>query len=177
VTDISKDVRPAPGLRRIDEPLLAVTGGFILLFCGLALVSIDTLSAMADRGVDFAATHFGLYRQLLLLGAFLMGMVICVLPGAPTVMGTLGRARGLLGTCHGGDGADPHIDGRGRRRHAPELHRGHGGAGVAGASAATVGRFADHAQTGRELKQMSGRRKTAARDRITGEQCGATPCT
>jgi hypothetical protein len=46
---------------RVDKPLFAVTGGFILIFCGLALFNIDLLSAMVDWGFNFAATYFGLY--------------------------------------------------------------------------------------------------------------------
>jgi len=90
MADISKvSGGSSSALGQVDKPLFAITGGFILLFCGLALISIDTLSAMVDWGFDVASTYFGLYWQLLLLGTFLMGLVICVLPGARTVMGKL----------------------------------------------------------------------------------------
>ncbi|MGB3177884.1 MAG: BCCT family transporter [Albidovulum sp.] len=79
----------ASGLGRVNKPLFAVTGGFILLFCAIALVNIDTLGAMVDWGFNFSATYFGLYWQLLLLGTFLMGMVLCVLPGGKAVLGGL----------------------------------------------------------------------------------------
>ena len=43
------------GLGRIDRPLFAVTGGFIVLFCALALFDIDLLGGMVDGGFAFAA--------------------------------------------------------------------------------------------------------------------------
>ncbi|MGB5870083.1 MAG: BCCT family transporter, partial [Albidovulum sp.] len=79
----------ASGLGRVNKPLFAVTGGFILLFCALALFDIEQLGAMVDWGFNFSATYFGLYWQILLLGTFLMGMVLCVLPGGKTVLGGL----------------------------------------------------------------------------------------
>lgn len=92
MTDIPKGAEGSSlRLGRVDKPLFAITGGFIFLFCGLALISIDTLSAIVDWGFGVAATWFGLYWQLLLLGTFLMGIVICLLPGARTVMGGLDR--------------------------------------------------------------------------------------
>ena len=92
MTDISKDLEGDSSLLgRVNKPLFAITGGFILLFCALALISIDTLSAMVDWGFGFAATYFGLYWQLLLLATFFIGLVICVLPGARTVMGGLAK--------------------------------------------------------------------------------------
>ncbi len=78
-------------LGRVDKPLFAVTGGFILVFCALALISMDTLSAMVDWGFNFAATWFGLYWQILLLATFLIGLVICVLPGGKAILGRLER--------------------------------------------------------------------------------------
>lgn len=74
---------------RIDTPLFAVTGGFIGLFCAYALVDIDGLSSLVDGGFAFAARYFGLYWQVLLLATFLIGLVLCVLPGARTRMGGL----------------------------------------------------------------------------------------
>lgn len=76
---------------RIDKPLLAVTGGFIVLFCAFALFDIEALGAMVDRGFGFAATWFGLYWQVLLLATFLIGLGLCVLPGAGTRLGGLDR--------------------------------------------------------------------------------------
>jgi glycine betaine transporter len=87
MTDVAKNIGSRSGFDSIDKPLFAVTGGFILLFCVIALISIDTLGAMVNASFNFAAQYFGLYWQLLLLGTFLIGIIVCVLPGARTVMG------------------------------------------------------------------------------------------
>lgn len=80
---------PVMAPQRLDRTLFAVTGGFILLFCGLALVDIDTLSSMVDQSFSFSATWFGLYWQVLLLATFLMGIFICFLPGSRVRLGRL----------------------------------------------------------------------------------------
>ena len=87
MTDAPNTTGEAGWLVNVNKPLFAATGGFIILFCLLALVSIDTLSAMVDWGFNFSATYFGLYWQVLLLSTFLIGLVLCVLPGGKTVMG------------------------------------------------------------------------------------------
>lgn len=89
MSDTTETKGSASWLGPVDKPLFAITGGFILLFCLIALVSIDSLSAMVDWGFNFAATWFGLYWQLLLLATFLIGLVICVLPGARTRLGNV----------------------------------------------------------------------------------------
>ncbi|RUS60834.1 BCCT family transporter [Pseudorhodobacter sp. E13] len=76
-------------LGHVDMPLLAISGGFILLFCLYALIDIDGLSAMVDAGFAFSAKYFGLYWQVLLLATFLIGLVLCVLPGGRAVLGGL----------------------------------------------------------------------------------------
>ncbi|WP_430879398.1 BCCT family transporter [Granulosicoccus sp. 3-233] len=93
VPDNNRDttVDAAQNAQPLDKTLFALTGGFILLFCTLALVDIDALSAAVDWGFEFAATWFGLYWQLLLLATFLMGIFICFLPGSRTVLGNLER--------------------------------------------------------------------------------------
>ncbi|MCZ0811726.1 MAG: BCCT family transporter [Pseudomonadota bacterium] len=75
------------GLHHINKPLFAVTGGFIALFCLIALYDLDVLSSMVDSSFAFSARYFGLYWQLLLLGTFLMGLVLVVLPGSKAIMG------------------------------------------------------------------------------------------
>ncbi|MDB6180780.1 BCCT family transporter [Paracoccus fistulariae] len=89
MTDSTKEQTESGWLDRVDKPLFAVTGGFILLFCALALISIDTLSAILDKSFALAARYFGLYWQILLLATFLIGLVICVLPGSRKVVGGL----------------------------------------------------------------------------------------
>ncbi|MBK5932668.1 choline-glycine betaine transporter [Rhodovulum imhoffii] len=71
----------------VNKPLFAITGGFIALFCLTALIDLDALSQAVDTGFAFAARYFGLYWQALLLGTFLIGMVLVVLPGGRAVMG------------------------------------------------------------------------------------------
>ncbi len=73
----------------INLPLFFITGGFILAFCALALIDLEALSAVVDWGFAWSARLFGLYWQLLLLATFLIGLVLCVLPGAKAKMGGL----------------------------------------------------------------------------------------
>jgi len=91
MTDTTEIRAPGAWLGKVDKPLFAVTGSFILLFCALALISIDTLSALVDRGFNFAATYFGLYWQILLLATFVIGIAICFLPGSRAVLGRMDR--------------------------------------------------------------------------------------
>lgn len=78
-------------LGRVNKPLFALSGGFILLFCLYALVDIDGLSALIDAGFAVSARYFGFYWQILFLATFLISLVLCVLPGGRTVMGGLPR--------------------------------------------------------------------------------------
>ncbi|PYG25046.1 BCCT family transporter [Pelagimonas varians] len=75
--------------RGTDKALFAITGGFIALFCTYAFFDIDGLSALVDSSFAFSAKYFGLYWQILLLATFLIGLVLCVLPGSRTLMGGL----------------------------------------------------------------------------------------
>ncbi len=79
------------GGTHIDLPLFAITGGFIVAFCALALVDLETLSALVDVGFAWSARLFGLYWQLLLLATFLIGLLLCVLPGGAARMGGLDK--------------------------------------------------------------------------------------
>lgn len=74
---------------RVNKPLFLISGGFIALFCLAALVNLDALSAAVDWGFNVSATYFGLYWQVLLLATFLIGLVLCVLPGGRAIMGNL----------------------------------------------------------------------------------------
>ncbi|UWR62577.1 BCCT family transporter [Phaeobacter inhibens] len=78
-----------PQESRINKPLFLLSGGFIALFCVAALVNLDGLSALVDWGFNIAATYFGLYWQILLLATFLIGLVLCILPGGRAIMGGL----------------------------------------------------------------------------------------
>ena len=71
----------------INKPLFAITGGFIALFCVIALVDLELLSSIVDASFAFSAKYFGLYWQILLLATFLIGLVMIFLPGSRTIMG------------------------------------------------------------------------------------------
>lgn len=90
MTHIATSEEQTP-LGRVNKPLFALSGGFILLFCLYALVDIDGLSALVDMGFAVSARYFGLYWQILLLATFLISLVLCVLPGGRTIMGGLAR--------------------------------------------------------------------------------------
>ena len=77
------------GFDHINKPLFLITGGFITLFCVIAVIDLDTLSGLVDVGFYWSAKLFGLYWQLLLLATFIIGLVLCVLPGAKAKMGGL----------------------------------------------------------------------------------------
>ncbi|MGR3464595.1 BCCT family transporter [Limimaricola sp.] len=81
----------APGPGHINKPLFAITGGFIAVFCLIALLDLELLSSMVDASFAFSAKYFGLYWQVLLLATFLIGLVLIVLPGGRAVMGGLAR--------------------------------------------------------------------------------------
>ncbi len=77
------------GLEGVNLPVFALTGGFIALFCLIALVDLDSLSAAVDAGFAWSARFFGLYWQVLLLATFLIGLLIVFLPGSRARMGGL----------------------------------------------------------------------------------------
>jgi glycine betaine transporter len=79
----------AHGLSGVNMSIFLITGGFIILFCILALVSLDSLSKAVDAGFAWSAKFFGLYWQLLLLATFIIGIVLCFLPGSKAIMGGL----------------------------------------------------------------------------------------
>ncbi len=82
------DINAAPGNRaHINKPLFAITGGFIALFCVIALVNLELLSTIVDASFAFSARYFGLYWQILLLATFLIGIVLVFLPGSRAIMG------------------------------------------------------------------------------------------
>lgn len=76
-------------LGTVDAPLLAISGGFILLFPLFALVDIDGLFALVDAGFAFSAKYFGLYCHILMHAIFLIGPVLCVLSGGRAVLGAM----------------------------------------------------------------------------------------
>jgi glycine betaine transporter len=91
MSDIAAAREPSLWLGRVDRPLFAATGGFILLFCGLALIDIDLLSALVDWSFAWSARYFGLYWQVLLLATFVISLGLCLLPGSRVRLGRLDR--------------------------------------------------------------------------------------
>ncbi|QUS56553.1 BCCT family transporter [Pseudovibrio brasiliensis] len=89
MTDITK--QSVEDANDTNMPLLAITGGFIVLFCLVALINLDVLSAFVDWGFNISATYFGLFWQVLLLSTFLLGLILCVLPGGKAIMGNLAK--------------------------------------------------------------------------------------
>ncbi len=89
MSDTSLTQAPRGQLHHINKPLFAITGGFIAIFCLIALVDLDLLSSMVDAGFAFSAKYFGLYWQVLLLATFIIGLVLVVLPGGKAIMGGL----------------------------------------------------------------------------------------
>jgi choline-glycine betaine transporter len=72
----------------IDWPVFMTSGGFIVVFIGLAVVDIDLLSAIVNAGFSIATTYFGAYWQGLLLLTFLAAILVCVsLAGRATLGG------------------------------------------------------------------------------------------
>lgn len=84
-TSMAKSIRKSS----VNMPLFLISGGFIALFCLAALINLDGLSAAVDWGFSVSATYFGLYWQVLLLATFLIGLLLCVLPGGKAMMGNL----------------------------------------------------------------------------------------
>jgi len=76
-------------LGHLNMPLFAITGGFILLFCAVALYDLELLGSIVNASFAFSAKYFGLYWQLLLLATFLIGLALLFFPGAGERMGEL----------------------------------------------------------------------------------------
>ncbi len=79
------------GFDHINKPLFLITGGFIVLFGVTAILDLELLSGIVDSGFAWSANWFRLYWQLLLLATFIIGLVLCVLPGGKAIMGGLDK--------------------------------------------------------------------------------------
>ena len=73
----------------VNKPVFVLAGGFIAVFCGLALISLETLNAWVDAGFGWSVRFFGLYWQILLFATFVMGMVIAIMPAGRVRLGNL----------------------------------------------------------------------------------------
>jgi len=69
MTEVTEKIEK--GLGNTNKPLLYITGGFIALFCLIALINLDALSAMVDWGFNFAANrHRASERDRINFGTF-----------------------------------------------------------------------------------------------------------
>lgn len=75
----------------LQIPLFALTGGFIVAFCGLALVDIDLLKNLVNAGFGWSVKAFGAYWQLLLLLTFVIGLVMAFSRSGSVILGNLAR--------------------------------------------------------------------------------------
>jgi len=75
----------------VNKPVFALTGGFITLFCTMALVSLETLNTWVDAGFGWSVQFFGLYWQILLFATFVIGMVIAVMPAGRVRLGNVDK--------------------------------------------------------------------------------------
>jgi choline-glycine betaine transporter len=82
---------PAGGFSAVNKPVFALTGGFIAVFCLLALFSLETLGAWVDGGFGWSVQLFGLYWQLLLFATFVIGLVIAIMPAGGVRLGNLAK--------------------------------------------------------------------------------------
>ncbi|MDA9240742.1 BCCT family transporter, partial [bacterium] len=60
----------------IDWPVFIFSGGFLLLFVGLAIADLDSLSALVNGAFGYATLLFGGYWQLLMLLTFVIGLMV-----------------------------------------------------------------------------------------------------
>jgi len=86
-----QSLREKADVHHINAPLFIMTGGFILAFCAVALIDLELLSGWVDSAFGWSAKFFGLYWQLLLLATFLIGLVLCVLPGGKVKLGNVDK--------------------------------------------------------------------------------------
>ena len=60
----------------IDWPVFVLSGGFLLLFVGLAIVDLERLSTLVNSAFGYATLLFGGYWQLLMLLTFLVAVLV-----------------------------------------------------------------------------------------------------
>lgn len=59
---------------RVDWSVFAISGGFVLAFVAMALIDIDTLSALVNTSFAWSTKLFGAYWQILLFLTFFIGL-------------------------------------------------------------------------------------------------------
>ena len=78
------------GMDTVNKPVFYICLVFVSSFCLYALIDLEGLSSLVDTSFGFSAQYFGLFWQVLLLATFLIGLVICFLPGSKTKLGSKG---------------------------------------------------------------------------------------
>ena len=77
------------GLSQVDWLTFILSGGFLIMFVIISLVSIETLSKYVGIGFVWSAQYFGAYWQLLLLATFIIGLIMALSPyGSARLGGT-----------------------------------------------------------------------------------------
>lgn len=74
-------------LGEVRKPLFIITAGFIILFCLLALINIDSLKNIVNGGFGWSVKYFGAYWQILLLLTFLIGLIISFSRAGSVILG------------------------------------------------------------------------------------------
>ncbi len=80
-----------PAILRANMPLLAISAGFIMLFCLVAITDLDRLGAIIDAGFAASARYFGLYWQILLFVTFAISLGLLFMRGSGVRLGKLDR--------------------------------------------------------------------------------------
>ena len=77
------------GLSQVDWLTFTLSGGFLIVFVIISLVSIETLSKYVDIGFVWSSQYFGAYWQVLLLATFVIGLIMALSPyGSARLGGT-----------------------------------------------------------------------------------------
>jgi choline-glycine betaine transporter len=67
--------------------VFALSAGFIVAFCALALADLESLSAIINASFGWSVKYFGFYWQILLLATFVIGIVLAITPAGSVVLG------------------------------------------------------------------------------------------
>ncbi|MEH6824641.1 MAG: BCCT family transporter [Motiliproteus sp.] len=79
----------AGSLANVDWPVFAISGGFVALFCIMALIDIDALSGMVNSAFAWSTKLFGAYWQFLLLATFFIGLTLAFTRTGAVKLGNL----------------------------------------------------------------------------------------
>jgi len=62
--------------KKIDWPVLSISGGLLVLFVVLSVINVDFVGRMVDSSFAFSAKYFGAFWQLLLLATFVIALIL-----------------------------------------------------------------------------------------------------